>query len=325
MAGSSSTVSDFARESLLETTPAAHVGTFIDIFDEPSKDPQVIIKTHTFECTNVAYPGWYWAVTIATISGEEPTVSEINLLPGAAALVPTAWTPWAERVQPGDLGVGDLLPAPKNDTRLTAGFTAADEDAAIEQLLPPQWELGLGREQVLSVEGIDRAVNRWFAGPTSPRSAMAKSAPAPCSSCGYLMAIGGSLGQAFGVCANEFGAADGQVVAMNYGCGAHSSVKPDFSAPVPVIDLVIDDEGDELADGSQLEDYVADVPVESDENESDDLTDEVEDLADDVEDDASEEAVLDYIDHLDEDTDVEQHLFDEFGEEADDDTEDSED
>lgn len=320
---SSLTINDLAKQALLETTDAAHVGAYIEAVDEPSEDSQVVIKTHTFECTNAAYPGWYWAVTIATINGEEPTVSEINLLPGSAALVPSAWTPWAERVQPGDLGVGDLLPAPENDTRLTAGFTAADEDSAIEQLLPPQWELGLGREQVLSVEGIDRAVSRWFSGPTSARSAMAKSAPASCSSCGFLMAIGGSLGQAFGVCANEFGAADGQVVALNFGCGAHSSVKPDLSAPVPVIDLVIDDEGDELADGSQLEDYVPDVAVESDDNESEE--NESEDLVDDVEDDASEEAVLDYIDHLDEDTEVEQHIFDEFGDEAEDDTEDSED
>lgn len=319
MAGSSSvtSISDFARENLLATTDDAHVGAFIDVVDEPSEDSQVAIKTHTFECTNIAYPGWYWAVTIATVDSSEPTVSEINLLPGAAALVPSAWTPWAERVQPGDLGVGDLLPAPENDTRLTAGFTAADEDSAIEQLLPPQWELGLGREQILSVEGINRAVNRWFSGPTSARSAMAKSAPAACSSCGFLMAIGGTLGQAFGVCANEFGAADGQVVALNFGCGAHSSVKPDLSAPVPVVDLVIDDDGDELADGSELEDYVADPePTEVAESDSDDAQDDSEDAQD---------AVLDYIDHLDEETDVEQHVFDEFGEEADDDTEDSED
>ena len=106
MAGSSSTVSDFARESLLETTPLAHVGAFIDVVDEPSEDSRVVIKTHTFECTNVAYPGWYWAVTLASVDGGEATVNEINLLPGAAALVPSAWTPWTDRVQPGDLEIG---------------------------------------------------------------------------------------------------------------------------------------------------------------------------------------------------------------------------
>lgn len=318
-----STVTDLAKQALLESTPAAHVGAFIDVFDEPSEDSQVVIKTHTFECTNAAYPGWYWAVTLATVAGNEATVSEINLLPGADALVPSAWTPWAERVQPGDLGVGELLPAPENDTRLTAGFTAADEDAAIEQLLPPQWELGLGREQVLSVEGIDRAVARWHAGSTSARSAMAKAAPADCQTCGFLMAIGGSLGQAFGVCANEFGAADGQIVALNFGCGAHSSVKPDLSAPVPVIDLVIDDEGDELADASELEDYVPDEAIAEDSDNSE--AGETDDTSEDAE--LAEEQVLDFLDHLDEDTEIEQHVFDEFGDDetADDDSADTED
>jgi hypothetical protein len=53
------------------------------------------------------------------------------------------------------------------------------------------------------------------------------------------MPIGGSLGQAFGVCANEFAPADGRVVSLAYGCGGHSEAavmpKPPQPAP-PVID-----------------------------------------------------------------------------------------
>jgi hypothetical protein len=86
---------------------------------------------------------------------------------------------------------------------------------------------------------------------------MAKSAPASCSSCGFLTAIGGSLGQVFGVCANEFGAADGQVVALTYGCGAHSSVRAETKAPVPIVGLVVDDISDDLEDGTDLPDYIA--------------------------------------------------------------------
>ena len=84
-----------------------------------------------------------------------------------------------------------------------------------------------------------------MSGQTGPRSAMAKAAPAPCSTCGYLIALGGSLGQAFGMCGNEFGAADGQIVAMNFGCGAHSSVVVAQAAPIPVVDLVVDDISDD--------------------------------------------------------------------------------
>ena len=261
---SSSAVTDFAREVLLESVPAEHVGAVLDVVEEPSEDPQVTLQSHTFECTSKAYPGWYWAVTVVSIEGQsEKTVSEINLLPGGQALVPQAWKPWADRVQAGDLGVGDLLPTDENDSRLTAGFTGLDElEDELQPLHPNQWELGLGREQILSTEGLERAIDRWYAGDNGPRSAMAKSAPANCSSCGFLTPIGGSLGQAFGVCANEFGAADGQIVAMNFGCGAHSSVRAELRAPVPVVELVIDDISDDLEDGSELPDYVADELVE---------------------------------------------------------------
>ena len=117
---------------------------------------------------------------------------------------------------------------------------------------PNQWELGICREQILSAQGLDLAVDRWYAGDNGPRSAMAKSAPANCSSCGFLIPIGGSLGQAFGVCANEYGAADGQIVAMNFGCGAHSSVKVETRDLVPVVRLVVDDVSDDLAQAAEI-------------------------------------------------------------------------
>ncbi len=257
---------EIARAALLESIPADHVGKVLDSLVEPSQDPSVTITSYTFECTSAGYPGWYWEVSVVEISGQsQPTVSEVNLLPGAAALVPAAWKPWADRVEAGDLGVGDLLPPPENDERLTAGFTGLGdlEDIGddLAALHPVQWELGLGREKVLSTIGQERAVNRWFEKLNGPKSAMAKSAPAHCGSCGFLVAIGGSMGQVFGVCGNEFGAADGQVVATTFGCGAHSSVRQEQAAPIPVVDLVIDDQADEQSDSSDLPDYVGD-PVQ---------------------------------------------------------------
>lgn len=273
---------DVARQALLESIPAAHVGKALDSIVEPSEDPAATITSYTYECTSPGYPGWYWEVSLVEVNGQsELSVSEVNLLPGAAALVPEQWKPWADRVEAGDLGVGDLLPISENDERLTAGFTALGdlEDLAedLAPLHPMQWELGLGREKVLSTIGLERAVDRWFEKQNGPRSAMAKSAPAHCGSCGFLVAIGGSLGQVFGVCGNEFGAADGQVVATTFGCGAHSSVRVQPAAPIPVVDLVIDDQADEQSDSSDLPDYVADPePVDADEIEEIDA-DEVED------------------------------------------------
>ena len=142
-----------------------------------------------------------------------------------------------------------------------------------------QWELGLGREKVLSTIGLERAVDRWFEKQNGPRSAMAKSSPAHCGSCGFLVAIGGSLGQVFGVCGNEFGAADGQVVATTFGCGAHSSVRVEQATPIPVVDLVIDDRADEQSDSSDLPDYVADVIDEDSEIDTDEAEDRTEAVA----------------------------------------------
>lgn len=273
---------DVARSALLETIPADHVGKALDSVVEPSEDTSVTITSYTFECTSPGYPGWYWEVSLVEVNGQsELSVSEVNLLPGSAALVPEQWKPWADRVEAGDLGVGDLLPISEDDERLTAGFTALgdleDLSEDLAPLHPAQWELGLGREKVLSSLGLERAVDRWFEKQNGPRSAMAKSAPAHCGSCGFLVAIGGSLGQVFGVCGNEFGAADGQVVATTFGCGAHSSVRVQPVAPIPVVDLVIDDQADEQSDSSDLPDYVADPePVDADEIEEIDA-DEVED------------------------------------------------
>ena len=273
------TAVEIARSALLESIPADHVGKALDSVVEPTEDSSATITSYTFECTSPGYPGWYWEVSLVEVSGQaELSVSEVNLLPGSAALVPEQWKPWADRVEAGDLGVGDLLPVSENDERLTAGFTAlGDLDELSEDLAPlhpVQWELGLGREQVLSAVGLERAVDRWFEKQNGPRSAMAKSAPAQCGSCGFLVAIGGSIGQVFGVCGNEFGAADGQVVATTFGCGAHSSVRVTQSTPIPVVDLVIDDRADEQSDSSDLPDYVADpVEVESEETESIDSDD----------------------------------------------------
>ena len=76
------------------------------------------------------------------------------LLPGPDAMVSPAWVPWNERVRPGDLGVGDLLPTSPDDARLVPGYLASD-DIAVEELAR---EVGLGRKTVLSREGRDAAV-----------------------------------------------------------------------------------------------------------------------------------------------------------------------
>jgi Protein of unknown function (DUF3027) len=194
--------------------------------------------THFFAARHGGYRGWRWSVTLAAADPEAPiTVSEVVLLPGDDALVSPVWVPWHERVRPGDLGVGDLLPAPTDDPRLVPGYVQSD-DPAVEEVAH---EVGLGRKTVLSREGRDAAAQRWTDGARGPHSDMARAAPARCGTCGFLLPVAGALRGAFGVCGNAYSPADGAVVSMDFGCGAHSDVVFEPVSPVTVAELVYDD------------------------------------------------------------------------------------
>ena len=83
------------------------------------------VVTHLFASDQPGYTGWQWAVTVARASrSRHVTVDEVVLLPGEDALLPPEWVPWSERLRPGDLGVGDLLPTPSDDDRLVPGVPA---------------------------------------------------------------------------------------------------------------------------------------------------------------------------------------------------------
>jgi nucleotide-binding universal stress UspA family protein len=256
---------DLARAAAEEAAAPGVVGEHVELVSEGDR-----VVTHFFECMELGYRGWRWAVTVARASRAKiVTVDEAVLLPGPDALLAPEWVPWSERLRPGDMGPGDLLPTDAEDLRLEPGWTGEDEpvagsavseelaelveaeDAEVTagppaHLVPPSRgsiaaiadELGMGRARVLSRYGLHTAADRWEEA-FGPKTPMAQAAPAACVSCGFLVRIGGSLGQAFGVCANEFSPADGRVVSLAYGCGGHSEAavmpRPPQPAP-PVID-----------------------------------------------------------------------------------------
>jgi len=178
------------------------------------------LATHYFACTAPAYPGWRWAISVARVSrSKHVTVCETSLLPGEGALLAPEWLPYADRIAPGDMSVGDVLPFIDDDPRLEPGFEATgDED--VDQMA--QWELGLGRPRVLSAEGRAEAAERWYDGDSGPLAPVAQQAPAPCSSCGFFVPMAGALRSFFGVCANAWSPSDARVVSLDHGCGAHS-------------------------------------------------------------------------------------------------------
>ena len=214
-----------AAESDVPGLVGEHLGVEAD-------DQRVV--THFFATLDPAYRGWRWAVTVARASRSKAvTVDDVVLLPGEEALLAPAWVPWSQRLRPGDLGVGDLLPTAADDVRLVSAFlaTAADDDES-----GVAFELGLGRERVLSYDGAVDAVERWYAGDPGPEAAIARAAPAGCATCGFFLPLAGALRQAFGACANEMAPDDGRVVAVDHGCGAHSQalvLPSSVAAPVP--------------------------------------------------------------------------------------------
>lgn len=239
---------DVARAALLEQVPASDVGDHLGAVAEGDR-----VVTHSFGCSRAGYRGWRWSVTIARASRQRTaTVDEVVLLPGDEAIVAPAWVPWHERVRPGDLTPGVLLPVDEDDPRLVPTYAFGDDvdetlDATLDeddrgQVRRVAKELGLGRVRTLSVEGRDLAAERWYEGDGGPEAPIAKAAPDACTSCGFLVRLAGPLSTMFGVCANGNANDDGRVVSLDHGCGAHSEVRiARKNLPAPLPDPVVDE------------------------------------------------------------------------------------
>jgi hypothetical protein len=223
---------DLAREAALELAEhpqdvGEHLGYTVDA-DR--------LVSHRFACTAKGYRGWVWTVTLSRVPrARKATVCEAVLLPGDDAVLAPAWVPWDERLRPGDLGPGDVLPFRADDPRLEPGFTPTGDPEVDEVAIG---ELALARNRVLSPVGISEAAERWYRSKQGPASAGAVASAEPCMTCGFLVPLQGALGTVFGVCVNAWSPDDGKVVALEHGCGAHSETdvepRPSEWPDVPV-------------------------------------------------------------------------------------------
>jgi hypothetical protein len=84
---------DLARAALLEVTPAASIG---DPAGYTLEDDGVV--SLRFATLLEGYPNWFWTVSVAVVDDAEPTVLEVEMLPGEGALLAPEWVPWAERL-----------------------------------------------------------------------------------------------------------------------------------------------------------------------------------------------------------------------------------
>jgi hypothetical protein len=224
-----------ARGAITEVDPA-DIGEHLEVLAEGDR-----VVTHFFESHLAGYRGWRWAVTVTRVPrSRHVTVCETVLLPGPEALMAPGWVPWNERLQPGDLGVGDLMPTAPDDERLAPGYVLSD-DAAVEEV---SWELGLGRSRVMSREGRQETAQRWYDGESGPEAPISVAAPrnARCGTCGFYLPLAGSMRDMFGVCGNLYAPDDGRAVSADHGCGAHSEALLGSSEqPVDELPTVYDD------------------------------------------------------------------------------------
>ena len=109
---------DVAREAAESIAEPGTVGAHLGAVMEGER-----LATHRFTCTSPAYRGWHWAITVARVPRSRlVTVCETHLLPGEDALVAPEWLPYANRLEPGDLGPSDTLPYRPDDPNLMAGL-----------------------------------------------------------------------------------------------------------------------------------------------------------------------------------------------------------
>jgi hypothetical protein len=86
-------LSEYAGEAARLTGGRRAVGNYLRTDEE---EPG--LRSYIFESTLRGYVGWFWSVTIYQPEGQEPTISEVVMMPGEGALVAPQWVPWSERL-----------------------------------------------------------------------------------------------------------------------------------------------------------------------------------------------------------------------------------
>ena len=104
---------EVARQVLAEDVPNDAIG------DHRGRSRRRTNRHSLVRMPESSYVGWRWAMNVTRVPDSDVvTVNETVLLPGNGSLLSPQWLPWDERVEAGDLGVGDVLPTTPDDVRL---------------------------------------------------------------------------------------------------------------------------------------------------------------------------------------------------------------
>lgn len=103
----------------------------MDVADEPEQVGDVVnaielgdnVTDFRLAADVRGYEGWQWSVTLYHDAEVGTwTVNESSLVPTDDALVPPAWVPWKDRLEPTDLAPTDSIGTDPDDSRLEGGF-----------------------------------------------------------------------------------------------------------------------------------------------------------------------------------------------------------
>ncbi|RFA19492.1 hypothetical protein B7R25_11760 [Subtercola boreus] len=88
-----------ARAALAEIAPAETIGEVVGHEVEGEH-----LLSLFFQSKLPGYPDWHWTATLARVDeNAEPTVLEVEMLPGDSSVLSPAWVPWADRLTPDAL------------------------------------------------------------------------------------------------------------------------------------------------------------------------------------------------------------------------------
>lgn len=120
--GNSDAVIDVARAALVEITQEPDIGVFVSQTTDAEG-----VSTVLFASAMAGYPDWFWTVSVAQLSGGEPTVLEAELMPGDGAILAPDWVPWADRLEDYKAAQAAIAAG-----ELAAGDAADDDDDDVD-------------------------------------------------------------------------------------------------------------------------------------------------------------------------------------------------
>lgn len=112
----------------------------MDVADEPEQVGEVVnaielddnVTDFRLAASVRGYEGWQWSVTLYhDVEVGTWTVNESSLVPTDDALMPPAWIPWKDRLEPTDLAPTDSIGTDPDDPRLEGGFRKTEPVAGM--------------------------------------------------------------------------------------------------------------------------------------------------------------------------------------------------